>query len=78
MPSYIKLTYVYLFQRNAEISQNNFILVVGGDEMENRSVNVRNRDDIGQKVRAETIPLDSVLEKMVRLKEEKRLDNKLL
>lgn len=46
--------------------------------MENRSVNVRNRDDIGQKVRAETIPLDEVLEKMVKLKAEKRLDNKLL
>lgn len=31
--------------RNAQLSQVNFILVVGANERETRSVNVRNRDD---------------------------------
>ncbi|KAJ7188279.1 hypothetical protein C8R46DRAFT_1242547 [Mycena filopes] len=40
---------------NAEIAQYNFIIVVGEEEMNTQSVNVRNRDDIGSigKVRAQ-------------------------
>jgi threonyl-tRNA synthetase len=54
------------------------ISVVGSDELEQRSVNVRNRDDVGAKERrTETIPLDVITEKLVALKTSKRLENKL-
>lgn len=45
--------------------------------MEQRAVNVRNRDDAGTKARGEIIPLDVVVEKMVALKRDRRLENKL-
>ncbi|GAA5831901.1 hypothetical protein JCM3766R1_000143 [Sporobolomyces carnicolor] len=64
--------------RNGEIAQYNYIFVVGSEEMESRSVNVRNRDDAGnKKARTETIKVDEVLEKLMRLKNERRLDNEL-
>ncbi|KAJ7164913.1 hypothetical protein C8R46DRAFT_1035576 [Mycena filopes] len=63
--------------RNAEIAQYNFIIVVGEEEMNTQSVNVRNRDDIGTKVRAETIPLDEITSKLVALKGSRSLQNKL-
>lgn len=63
--------------RNGEIAQHNFILVVGSEEMESHSVNVRNRDDAGQKGKAETVKFDEVLQKMLALKNEMRLENKL-
>jgi threonyl-tRNA synthetase len=50
--------------------------VVGSEEMESRSVNVRNRDDAGnKKARAETIQLDSVLEKLLKMKNTRTLSN---
>lgn len=55
-----------------------FFAVVGSEEMDTRSVNVRNRDDAGnKKARSETIKLDDVVEKLQRLKNERRLDNEL-
>lgn len=50
---------------------------VGTQEMEQRAVNVRNRDDAGTKARGEVIALDEVVAKMVALKNERRLENKL-
>lgn len=47
--------------RNAQISMFNFILVVGQDEMESASVNVRNRD-FGEKHRGDVKSLDLVLD----------------
>ncbi|KZT60048.1 threonyl-tRNA synthetase [Calocera cornea HHB12733] len=64
--------------RNAEVGQWNFILIVGQDEFEGKSVNVRNRDDQATKNRGEVIPFDAFLEKTVALKKERRLENKLL
>jgi threonyl-tRNA synthetase len=60
--------------RNAEISQCNFIFVVGGDEAASRSVNVRNRDDPNSKTRGEVRDLDEMLEKLVELKKSRTLD----
>ncbi|KAJ1301028.1 hypothetical protein OPQ81_003449 [Rhizoctonia solani] len=65
--------------RNAEIAQYNFIVVVGEAEANVRAVNVRNRDDVGNKQRQdEVIPLDNFITKLVSLKTERRLENKLL
>jgi len=64
--------------RNGEIAQYNFILVVGEEELESRSVNVRNRDDIGTKAKGEKEPLDEIAKKLVLLKTSKSLQNKLV
>jgi len=63
--------------RNGEIAQYNFILVVGQEELESRSVNVRNREDVGTKTRSQMVKLDEVVEKMTLLKKERRQENKL-
>ncbi|KAL0574072.1 threonyl-tRNA synthetase [Marasmius crinis-equi] len=54
--------------RNGEIAQYNFILVVGQQELEKQSVNIRNRDDPNSKSRGEDISLDAAVEMFVRLK----------
>lgn len=51
--------------------------VVGEDEQNARAVNVRNRDVVDSKARTPTIPLDEVKEKMVQLKVERRLENRI-
>lgn len=61
---------------NAEVARWNFILVVGEDEMNNKSVNVRSRDE-EQKGRSETLPLEQALEKMLKLKTSRGLISKL-
>jgi len=63
--------------RNGEIAQYNFIIVVGQEELDNRSVNVRNRDDVGTKAKTAMIPLDTITEKLVKLKASKSLQNAL-
>ncbi|KAJ7625064.1 hypothetical protein DFH06DRAFT_1008350 [Mycena polygramma] len=63
--------------RNGEIAQYNFILVVGEEEMNKQSVNVRNRDNIGIKGRDEMMPLDDIVAKLLALKTSKSLENKL-
>ncbi|KAJ7637030.1 hypothetical protein FB45DRAFT_977499 [Roridomyces roridus] len=63
--------------RNGEIAQYNFILVVGEEERKSKSVNVRNRDDVGTKGRDKMMPLEEFVERMVALKTSKSLDNKL-
>ena len=52
--------------------------VVGQDELEGKSVNVRNRDDVGTKARSEVVPLDKVCEQLTLLKTSRDLKNKLL
>ncbi|KAM0788271.1 threonyl-tRNA synthetase [Microbotryomycetes sp. NB124-2] len=63
--------------RNGEVAQYNFIFVVGSEEVESRSVNVRNRDDIGVKGKTETIGLDAILAKLLKLKDTRNLKNEL-
>ncbi|KAH9025011.1 hypothetical protein EDB83DRAFT_2542690 [Lactarius deliciosus] len=63
--------------RNGEIAQYNIILVVGQEELDSRSVNVRNRDDVGTKAKTAMVPLDVIIDKLVRLKAGKSLQNAL-
>lgn len=53
-------------------------LVVGQEELDGRSVNVRNRDDVGTKAKTQMVPLDEIVEKLITLKKTKSLDNKLV
>ncbi|PCH37518.1 threonyl-tRNA synthetase [Wolfiporia cocos MD-104 SS10] len=64
--------------RNGEIAQYNFILVVGQEELDARSVNVRNRDDVGTKAKTEMIPLDEIAQKLVALKDSRSLKNRFV
>ena len=52
-------------------------IVVGQEELDARSVNIRNRDDVGTKARASVVPLDEVVEKMIALKSSRKLENRL-
>ena len=52
-------------------------LVLGAQEKETRSLNMRNRDDPASQQRGEVVPLDEALVKFVALKTERRLDNKI-
>lgn len=52
--------------------------VVGQDELDTRSVNVRNRADVGTKTRGETIALDTICSQLVALKNSRSLENKLV
>ncbi|KAH9942055.1 hypothetical protein B0H21DRAFT_868441 [Amylocystis lapponica] len=63
--------------RNGEVAQYNFILVVGQEELDSNSVNVRNRDDVGTKAKTEMIPLSVLTQKLVALKASRSLENKL-
>ncbi|RUS19679.1 hypothetical protein BC937DRAFT_87110, partial [Endogone sp. FLAS-F59071] len=63
--------------RNGEITHYNFIFVVGNEEESTRSVNVRNRDDVGTKAKTETISLDDVLERLLKLKTTRAQENKI-
>ena len=64
--------------RNGELAQYNFILVVGQEELDGKAVNVRNRDDVGEKkTRAATVPLNVLIEKLIALKGSRSLSNKI-
>lgn len=52
--------------------------MVGQEELDARSVNVRNRDDTGTKARGTILPLDTVVDQLVALKRSKNLENKLI
>ncbi len=54
------------------------LLVVGQEELDARSVNVRNRDDTGTKARGTILPLDTVVNQLVALKKSRSLENKLV
>lgn len=52
-------------------------IVVGAQEKESRSVNVRNRDDPSTHAKGVMIPLDEVRVKLRALRKERRLVNSL-
>jgi len=52
--------------------------VVGQDELESRSVNVRNRDDVGTKARSEVVPLDVSSDSSSHSRSRAPLPNKLV
>lgn len=56
--------------RNGQTAQWNFIMVVGQDEFDSESVNIRNRDDEVQG-REETVKLDVALARLLKLKDTK-------
>ena len=49
--------------------------MVGAQEKESRSVNIRNRDDRQTQAKGELIPLDEAVQKLRALKKERRIIN---
>jgi len=63
--------------RQGELAHYNFIAVVGSQEEDSQSVNVRIRDDPSSKSKGETISLDVFVTKLLRLKISKSNINQL-
>ena len=63
--------------RCMDYSKVNRSVVVGAQEKEARSVNIRNRDDPETQAKGELIPLDEAISKLKALKKERRLVNKI-
>ena len=63
--------------RTGQLQQYNFIFVVGAQEMDSRSVNIRNRDDKETQAKGALVALDEAIRKLKVLKKERRLVNSL-
>jgi threonyl-tRNA synthetase len=63
--------------RTGQLQQYNFIFVVGAQERDSRSVNIRNRDDLSTQKMGELIPVDRALELLTKLRDERRLSSAL-
>ncbi|KAI2091760.1 hypothetical protein LOZ36_000848 [Ophidiomyces ophidiicola] len=63
--------------RSGQLAQYNFIFVVGAQEKETRTVNIRNRDDPASQAKGSLIPLDEARAKLRALRKERRLRNEL-
>ncbi|KAI9707235.1 MAG: threonyl-tRNA synthetase [Candelina mexicana] len=61
--------------RTGQLQKYNFIFVVGAQEKDSRTVNIRNRDDQATQAKGDLVPLQEALEKLVALKKERRLNN---
>ncbi|CDH13485.1 Threonine--tRNA ligase, cytoplasmic [Zygosaccharomyces bailii ISA1307] len=64
--------------RNGQMLKYNFIFIVGEQEMNENSVNIRNRDVMDQQGKNATVALDTVLEQLKKLKSDMRNDNVLV
>lgn len=64
--------------RTGQLLKYNFIFIVGDQEEQEHSVNVRNRDIQEEQGKNETVKFELVVEQLIRLKHEKRRDNKLV
>lgn len=51
--------------------------VVGQVEFDSKSVNVRNRDDVGTKARSTDVPLETIKKQLVALKKSQDINNVL-
>ncbi|KAK4464257.1 putative threonyl-tRNA synthetase [Cladorrhinum samala] len=61
--------------RNGQLAQYNFVFVVGDDEMRNRKVNIRYRDDTSTQARDVPVDLDVAIQKLRELKSSRGMYN---
>jgi len=61
----------------AQMHQYNFTFVVGAQEAETRSVNIRNRDDPSTQARGLMLPIAEAIEKLTKLKNARNLVNEI-
>ena len=60
--------------RTGQLQSYNFIFVIGAQERDSRSVNIRNRDIPETQKMGELVPLDDAVKKLCALRDERRLD----
>ena len=60
--------------RTGQLQGYNFIFVVGAQERDSRSVNIRNRDLPETQKMGELVPLDDAIKKLCALRDERRLN----
>lgn len=63
--------------RTGQLALYNFIFVVGAQEKESNTVNVRNRDDQGTQKMGELVPLDVIIQKLAKLRDDREFENKV-
>lgn len=63
--------------RTGQLQRYNFIFVVGVQEKNARSVNIRNRDDPATHKMGDLVQVEKAMEVLVRLRDERRLQNSL-
>ena len=63
--------------RTGQMYKYNFIFIVGEEEENSESVNVRNRDIPEEQGKNAMVGFDDVVKQLVALRESKRSDNKL-
>ncbi|KAK4161668.1 hypothetical protein QBC43DRAFT_268261 [Cladorrhinum sp. PSN259] len=61
--------------RSAQLAQYNFVFVVGDDEMRNRKVNIRYRDDTSTQARDVPVDLEVAIQKLRELKSSRGMYN---
>jgi threonyl-tRNA synthetase len=61
---------------SADADKQSF-LVVGAEEQKTRTVNIRNRDDPATQKHGALIPLQDALQKLIQLRDERRLKNEI-
>ena len=64
-------------QRKGEYFANILRVVVGAQEKESRTVNIRNRDDPSTQSKGDLVPLDVALQKLEKLRASQNLVNVL-
>jgi threonyl-tRNA synthetase len=64
--------------RTGQLALYNFIFVLGAQERDSGTVNIRNRDDPATQKMGELVPLKDVIEKLKALGGERRFENKLV
>ncbi|EGV64598.1 threonyl-tRNA synthetase [Yamadazyma tenuis] len=64
--------------RTGQLYKYNFIFIVGEQEQQENSVNVRNRDIQEDQGKNETVAFETVVKQLADLRDEKRRDNKLV
>jgi threonyl-tRNA synthetase len=62
---------------NGQLAQYNFIFVVGAEERDSRTVNIRNRDDQATQAKGDLVPLDEIMQKLIKLRDERGTENKI-
>ena len=68
---------VLVREMNEQLTDTFFAIVVGADEQESRTVNIRNRDDPATQKQGALIPLDEALQKLKDLRDERKLISKI-
>lgn len=63
--------------RTGQLAQYNFIMVVGAQEKDSRSVNIRNRDIPESQKMGDLVPVDKAIELLKALRDERRLDSRI-